>query len=235
MTRCNSQNNFCNYQNLTKTTTASLFQHELLGSHAYYALWVEKQRTHNWTLHLTRGNVLQMEHRMTANTIGKSYYRLEQKPVKTAPVPVTLRYLGGSPRDHRCLCSASITAFMSLLFFLKTLSPACTTKPLNCAVWWRWRSCTWSLLSTAPRLSVWPSHLRSWPGAGDPVRPGPAQHFSSREQWQTASELSSGKQGSSPAPQKAKLKAGKLASANVRGAGLGETDDNMGVIWKENH
>lgn len=58
--------------------------------------------------------------------------------------------------------------------------------------------------------------------------PGPAQCFSSREQWYAVSELSPGKQGSSQTPEKAKLRAGKLANLNARGAGLGETDDNVG-------
>lgn len=121
MTQCNSQINFCNYQNLIKMTRTSLFQHELLGPRACYIPWVEKQYTHNWTLHLTRRNFSQMEHCMTANAIGKSYSRLEHKPVKITPMSVILHYQGESPRNHRCLCSASISVFISLIFFLKTL------------------------------------------------------------------------------------------------------------------
>lgn len=37
-------------------------------------------------------------------------------------VSVILHYQGANPRDHRCLCSASIIVFLSLIFFLKTLA-----------------------------------------------------------------------------------------------------------------
>lgn len=119
---------------LIKMTRTSLFQHELLGPHACYAPRVEKQYTHNWTLHLIRRNILQMEHYTTANAIWRTCSRLEQKPVK---ISICYPVLSGSESmwpqmftrspDHHILSLSSSS--------WKLLSPACTTKTLNHVVW----------------------------------------------------------------------------------------------------
>lgn len=120
MTHCNSQIIFCNYQNLINMTGTSLSQHEPIGLHACYAPWVQKQYTRNWALHLTRRNILQMEHYMTANAIRKSLQaRAETCENYTSACYPALS--GSESSDRRCLCSASITVFISLIFCLKTL------------------------------------------------------------------------------------------------------------------
>lgn len=149
---------------------------------------------------------------------------------------VILHYQRANPRDHRCLCSSSIIVFLSLIFFLKTLACSLHNKdPKSRCMVRRNTLYVESLLLKAQRLSVWPSHLHSWQTAGDPERPGPAQCFSSREQWYTVSELSPGKQGSFQEPAKAKLKVGKLTNVNVRSWTWRNRWQGGGMIWKESH
>lgn len=96
--------------------------------------WVEKQYTHNWTLHLIRRNILQMERYTTANAIWRTCSRLEQKPVK---ISICYPVLSGSESmlPQMLMCSQHYHILSLSSSFWKLLSLACTTKTLNHTAW----------------------------------------------------------------------------------------------------